>query len=890
MSLDSHLDLVTELLACQTERRSCTVVVAAEGVETRLHFEEGTLVYAEEGTAGQALGRLLVGEGKLSEEQYGKLLDALAEAGLRGSTARLGDLAVKRGYLTRKDLGLSLFAQVRRKVVQAIVWEEPSVRVLPPEVESGSARARFPTTLEPLVLSAFRKVSREALERRIAPFAHGNVTLEGDLEPGISAFRAKPEERAALEARLASASGMDVSAASGEGLAFLAALVATRHLVALAGPPSQRKKVIVKFPHPPAAAGFPRLSRAAKKQLLAKVARQKVSADESGMMPAVGLEPEPGTPAAKLRAERAFQEGKAHLAKGRETLAKAEFWRAHRLVPTVAEYELYLGWLTTKGDEKRAAELESLALRAKRQDPELGFASYVLSHLALLRGDVERAEAEQQRAARLGVRGSTLPPSLGLAQVPFRLDSAAFAAPRTTVSIAGRTLPFRDGKRRKAAPIETAAEVVPHPMDAGWDDVLGPKSAAALPAGTGLHAEDPPANAPAEPQPRIDAPKSERTPLSDAPPPVPAVESDVFEEAAPFSFLLPKVSKSSHKLEAVAPVAEDATNASESASTATEAQARGEASAAEKARESSTSEVAPSVRTVTSTEGSNDASSAEAPKDVVEKGSARVESAPASIKSSLPSEPRETAPSSNEAKAPSEAAEKAPRSTRSTTERATTEKPATSKKRDKKPAARATTESEAHEGNEVDEVDEVAPVSEPVPLPPGSTGRGPLFVGVGLGLVLVLVGWFYVRDTTPVRPEPPPPVTTASVSATTTTTSVSDAGANEAGASLEDAETRDVAAQNADASANEDAARPTDAAAPSADVDAAPPNPHGKHTGEIDAEDAPRGRRVFVDGRAVGETPAIVTAPCGTHEVKVGSKGTPQTVDIPCGGRVTVRP
>lgn len=888
MPLDSHLDLVTELLACQTERRSCTVVVAAEGVETRLHFEEGTLVYAEEGTAGQALGRLLVEEGKLTEEQYGKLLDALAEAGLRGSTARLGDLAVKRGYLTRKDLGLSLFAQVRRKVVQAIVWEEPSVRVLPAEVESGGARARFPTTLEPLVLSAFRKVSREALERRIAPFAHGKVTLEGDLEQVLTAFRAKPEERAALEVRLASVSGMDVAAASGEGLAFLAALVATKHLVALAGPPSQRKKTIVKLPAPTAAAGFPRLSRAAKKQLLAKVARQKVSADESGMMPAVGLEPEPGTPAAKLRAERAFQEGKAHLAKGRETLAKAEFWRAHRLVPTVAEYELYLGWLTAKGDEKRAAELESLALRAKRQDPELGFASYVLSHLALLRGDVERAEAEQQRAARLGVRGSTLPPSLGLAQVPFRLDSAAFAAPRTTVSIAGRTLPFRAGKRKKAAPIETAAEVVPHPMDAGWDDVLGPKSAAALPAGTGLHAEDA-ANAPDEPKPRLDAPKSERTPLSDAPPPVPAVESDVFEEAAPFSFLLPKVSKSSHKLEAVAPVAEEATNASESASTA-QAQTRGEVPAAEKAGDGSTNDIAPSVRTVTSTEAASDAS-AGAPKDVAQEGSASVEPAPASTKSSPTIEPRETAAPSDEAKAPSEPEEKA-RSTRSTTERATpekpaTEKPATSKKRDKKPAARATTDSEA------DEADEAAPVSEPVPLPPGSTGKGPLFVGVGLVLVLVVVGWFSVRDTTPVRPEPPPPVTTASVSATTTTTSVtsvSDAGANEAGASLEDAETRDVAAQNADASANEDAARPTDAAAPSADVDAAPPNPHGKRTGEIVAEDAPRGRRVFVDGRAVGETPAIVTAPCGSHEVKVGSKGTPQTVDIPCGGRVTVRP
>lgn len=876
VSLDSSLDLVTELLACQTERRSCTVVVAAEGVETRLHFEEGTLVYAEEGTAGKALGRLLVEEGKLTEEQYGKLLDALAEAGLRGSTARLGDLAVKRGYLTRKDLGLSLFSQVRRKVVQAIVWESPTVRVSPPEVESGSARARFPTTLEPLVLSAFRKLSSEALERRLASVAHGPVSLEPDanLDDLVTVFRAKPEERAALEARLASThtSHAPVANDGGEGLAFLAALVATGRLTALAGPPSQRKKTIERLPSPAAAAAFPRLSRAAKKQLLAKVARQKVSADESGMMPAVGLEPEPGTPAAKLRAERAFQEGKAHLAKGRETLAKAEFWRAHRLVPTLAEYELYLGWLTAKGDEQRAAELESLALRAKRQDPELGFASYVLSHLALLRGDVERAEAEQQRAARLGVRGSTLPPSLGIAQAPFRLDSSAFAAPRTTVSVAGKTLPFRAGKPKKAVKTESAAEVVPHPMDAGWDDVPGPKSAAALPTTN----DDASAKTSDEREPGVDAPKSKRTPLSDAPPPVPAVESDVFEEAAPFSFLLPKVGKSSHKLEAAAPVEDDAASANTSAPTSGAA-AEVEAPTAEKAAEGSTNAPAPSVRSVTSPEATS-ASPVSAPKDVVAEAEA-VEPAPASTKA--PPERDDADAETHDTKAANEPAEEAPRS-----KPAKATKPETSKKPDRKPAARSTTDSDA---------EDVAPVSEPVPQPPGATGRGPLFVGVGVALVLAVVGWVYLRDTTPVRPEPPPPVTTASVSATTTTTSVNEAGPTEAGAtstdaSLDDAESRDVAAQNRDASADASATTPAEAGASAADVDAAPPNPHGKRTGEIVAEDAPRGRRVFVDGRAVGETPAIVVAPCGTHEVKVGSKGTPQTVDIPCGGRVSVRP
>jgi Meckel syndrome type 1 protein len=48
------------------------------------------------------------------------------------------------------------------------------------------------------------------------------------------------------------------------------------------------------------------------------------------------------------------------------------------------------------------------------------------------------------------------------------------------------------------------------------------------------------------------------------------------------------------------------------------------------------------------------------------------------------------------------------------------------------------------------------------------------------------------------------------------------------------------------------------------------------------------GHRIFVDGRVVGDgaQPAVVR--CGPHDVKVGSAGTPQRVDVPCGGSLTL--
>jgi hypothetical protein len=43
-----------------------------------------------------------------------------------------------------------------------------------------------------------------------------------------------------------------------------------------------------------------------------------------------------------------------------------------------------------------------------------------------------------------------------------------------------------------------------------------------------------------------------------------------------------------------------------------------------------------------------------------------------------------------------------------------------------------------------------------------------------------------------------------------------------------------------------------------------------------------------VDGRYAGDSPGPIKVHCGSHLVKVGSGGTPRTVDVPCGGEVLV--
>ena len=58
--------------------------------------------------------------------------------------------------------------------------------------------------------------------------------------------------------------------------------------------------------------------------------------------------------------------------------------------------------------------------------------------------------------------------------------------------------------------------------------------------------------------------------------------------------------------------------------------------------------------------------------------------------------------------------------------------------------------------------------------------------------------------------------------------------------------------------------------------------------GTISTPPSAAGHRVFVDGRYAGDSPGPIKVRCGQHVVKVGSGGTPHSVDVPCGGDALV--
>src|SRR5262249_16420520 len=87
-------------------------------------------------------------------------------------------------------------------------------------------------------------------------------------------------------------------------------------------------------------------------------------------------------------------------------------------------------------------------------------------------------------------------------------------------------------------------------------------------------------------------------------------------------------------------------------------------------------------------------------------------------------------------------------------------------------------------------------------------------------------------------------------------------------------------------------ARVAAATAPAAASDSKAPHPAKAHIpsamGLPVTPDAPPGHRVFVDGRAAGQTPQSILVKCGAARVRIGSAGRARVVDVPCGQEIDV--
>lgn len=432
----------------------------------RVFIEDGTVVYADEGTIGETLGRILVREKVLTDAQYNAALERMEVLTKKGAKAKLGEILIDLGFVTPVQLDAALSAQVRQKVIRAIGWGVSTFRFFECHGGALDIAARFATPLEPLVLAALRLAPEEHVEELLDLALTRYPELRGDGTPTggpprrdtlrrVAAFELEPEEHDFALSLDGSRTSADILASTSEvnPTVVLSLLLLTdcldlhasarparaaaasaseklrplRRITPAAGQKAIRPIARKKAPssvRPPAPADIEQTRSVAARLRQASEAKKSPpppgpgpsqnertttpppppapppappSAEKVGELALWAGDPSPSTPMApvnRILAEKAFQAGKAFLRANNMKDAASELARAATLFPAI-EYELWASWTAMRADKTAEARhvpaVKALAEKAIEQDPSLGFAYFVLGHLALRSFDAARA-------------------------------------------------------------------------------------------------------------------------------------------------------------------------------------------------------------------------------------------------------------------------------------------------------------------------------------------------------------------------------------------------------------------------------------------------------------------------------------------------------------------
>jgi hypothetical protein len=399
-------NVISSLLAISRNGQSGVLQVEADGVCTMIYVLKGVPVFAEEGTLGETLGRILLREGQISQQQYAQIIEQMTGSVIGAEQMRFGEVAIALGFLTPDQVNEALARQVQRKVERCIECElgHCAFRDAPDELEGI---ARYPVRVEPLVMRTVRATFDEArvammLEGAASSFPELVVPPDAigerfELDPAEAAFLGDIDGSRSVF-QLIYTGGIGAQRASQIIAVLLAAETVMLHDEPLlkAGPPPapmierQKPEPLIRpdpVPAParaPASDGAPRppapsapsidsskapakvaakpMDNANRRSMLLRLTRQigrdagddRPSPPTPPPTPPAAAEaeapPEPPKAAtaapkdARLRAEQLFQSGKRHAVNERWRLALPQLEQAARLYPAAAEYALFAEW------------------------------------------------------------------------------------------------------------------------------------------------------------------------------------------------------------------------------------------------------------------------------------------------------------------------------------------------------------------------------------------------------------------------------------------------------------------------------------------------------------------------------------------------------------------
>jgi hypothetical protein len=410
--------LTRSMMSLRTQKRTGRLRIDADGTRTFVYLRAGTPIFAEEGSSGETLGRLLVRLKLLSHEQYVAVLSAMTSALVFNEQIRFGEMAVELGYLSEETVHRALQDQVRWKVIRCFQRAEVEWTF-----DDGEAHVEdvgdFPMLLEALVYQAMLWLDHERrLEVGLRDILDKFVFIPTNQRSSLAARLVDGEDASEMVELLERLNGtkpvFELTSRGEDGaVGAEAALTALLLLGAARFLPSARSvheaEEPARTPEPPpvrvATSAPPRLDRTRASQVLRLLdsVMRSMKADDLDLFKEPTSEHE-----RRLLAEQACQRGLSHLAAERQSQAHRAFGRAVQLAPENAEYQLLAQFSELSdrlGTDARAVEtLKAAATAASKQDPNLAFAPYVLGRCAFATNDFAGAARFMKRALVLDRR------------------------------------------------------------------------------------------------------------------------------------------------------------------------------------------------------------------------------------------------------------------------------------------------------------------------------------------------------------------------------------------------------------------------------------------------------------------------------------------------------
>ena len=420
---------VRTLVAIEGGRHEGVLEVRAGEITTLLYFAQGRLVFAEEGTLGETLGRMLLREGKLSAQQYSSIIERMTEAIFESEQMRFGEAAVALGLLSLEEVHAALAHQVRRKLVGCFQYEAVEL-AFDRAPEPLRAVAHFPSDIGPLVRRGVGRFwSPERCQSVLAADEAAVLRLTDSPRAIADRLALPPSESRFLRGIEGVAVGrlgdLDESldpVVRQQLLATLVLLDAARFGEASSDEPSSEERPLEPEgdpeqppeaapndgPDPSARRSSEVTGAGARARGAAQLLAERLAARRQAP-PRQRSAPPPDEQKQRLLAERSHQDGLRELRYGEWASAAQKLRRAAQLQPEMVEYELEASWAEYRADPPAGggevaawrSRLADLAQRVLKRDRENAFGWHVRGQLEMLAGDEAKALKLFRNALRL---------------------------------------------------------------------------------------------------------------------------------------------------------------------------------------------------------------------------------------------------------------------------------------------------------------------------------------------------------------------------------------------------------------------------------------------------------------------------------------------------------